>query len=204
MRFGNGLDRPDNPVRRQAGRPGPHGIQAAPILYAPSRPHRHSSDAARGRLEFSAPGLHQHRRRAGWQFAPQARPDRQSARHRFCQVGRLQIERGSLKAFRFRLNNPGPRPEPRPYAARTSRCCLRATDFRRGTDAAGRDTATSQTSGTLRRPCGKARSGFPRKACEFKKMERPRRFGRMGQRLKRRSRLRPVPSCRGRGRMGSD
>jgi DNA-binding response OmpR family regulator len=45
-RFGNGLDRPNSQVRRQAGRPGSEGIQAARIFYAPSQPNRHSRDAA--------------------------------------------------------------------------------------------------------------------------------------------------------------
>ena len=31
------------------------------ILYAPSRPNRHSSNAARGRVEFQVCGVHQHR-----------------------------------------------------------------------------------------------------------------------------------------------
>ena len=74
-RFGNGLNRPNSQVRRHASRSGSHGIQAARVLHAPSKPNCHSSDAARGCLEFSASRLHQRRRCADRQFAPQARPD---------------------------------------------------------------------------------------------------------------------------------
>ena len=50
-----------------------------------------------------------------------ARPDRQLARHRLCQVGRLQIERGTLRAFDSAATNVARALISAPPAAGTSR-----------------------------------------------------------------------------------